>query len=60
MNSLNTTQTQTRSLTFSATLQIVAASLIALVVLYGVGFAGMDIAHNSAHDSRHSVAFPCH
>ena len=58
MNTLSTTQTD--SLTLSATLQIIAASLIALVVLYGVGFSEMDIAHNSAHDSRHSVAFPCH
>ena len=58
MNTLSTTQTD--SLTLSATLQIIATSLIALVVLYGVGFSEMDIAHNSAHDSRHSVAFPCH
>ena len=48
------------SLSISATLQIIAASLIALVVLYGVGFNEMDIAHNAAHDSRHSATFPCH
>jgi len=52
--------TQTKSLTISATLQIVAASLIAIVVLYGVGFNEMDIAHNSAHDARHAAVFPCH
>jgi len=56
----STAQTQPRSLTISLTLQIIAASIIAIVVLYGVGFAEMDVAHNSAHDSRHSVAFPCH
>ena len=61
MNTINTANTSlTRSLSFSATLQIAIASLIAVVVLYGVGFSEMDIAHNSAHDSRHSVAFPCH
>jgi cobalt transporter subunit CbtB len=48
------------SLTLSATLQIIATSLIALVVLYGVGFNEMDIAHNAAHDARHAAAFPCH
>ena len=48
------------TLSISTTLQIIAASLIAIVVLYGVGFNEMDIAHNSAHDSRHSIVFPCH
>ena len=48
------------SLTVSATLQIIASSLIAVVVLYGVGFNELDIAHNSAHDARHAAVFPCH
>jgi len=52
--------TNRKSLTISASLQIAAASLIAIVVLYGVGFNEMDIAHNSAHDARHSAVFPCH
>ena len=52
--------THNTTLILSATLQIIAASLIALVVLYGVGFNDMDIAHNAAHDARHSAAFPCH
>lgn len=40
--------------------QIVAAALLGLVVVAGVGFAPMDIAHNAAHDTRHTVSFPCH
>jgi cobalt transporter subunit CbtB len=52
--------TSRKILTISATLQILAASFIAIVVLYGVGFNEMDIAHNSAHDARHSAVFPCH
>ncbi len=44
----------------SATLQIIASALVAIVVLYGVGFNEMDIAHNSAHDARHAAVFPCH
>lgn len=56
----STQVTNEASLSISATLQIIAASLIAIVVLYGVGFNEMDIAHNAAHDSRHSVVFPCH
>ena len=48
------------TLSISATLQIIASSLIAIVILYGVGFNEMDIAHNSAHDARHAAVFPCH
>ncbi len=31
-----------------------------LIMLFAVGFAPVDVAHNAAHDSRHSAAFPCH
>ncbi|MCK5902468.1 MAG: CbtB-domain containing protein [Cocleimonas sp.] len=54
------TLAHTPSLSFSATLQIIATSLLALVILYGVGFSEVSIAHNSAHDARHATAFPCH
>ncbi len=40
--------------------QIFGAILLGLVMLYGVGFASIDVAHNAAHDGRHAVAFPCH
>lgn len=36
------------------------AGLLGLFILYGVGFAHSETIHNAAHDSRHSVAFPCH
>lgn len=35
------------------------AGFLGLVMIYGVGFAP-HIAHNVAHDTRHSAAFPCH
>lgn len=38
----------------------VVAGLLGLFILYGVGFAHSEAVHNAAHDSRHSVAFPCH
>lgn len=42
----------------------IAAATVALLlgtfILFGVGFAGADILHNAAHDSRHTIAFPCH
>lgn len=36
------------------------AALLGLVMLYGVGFASPQTIHNAAHDSRHSLTFPCH
>jgi cobalt transporter subunit CbtB len=37
-----------------------AAGLLGAVLLYGVGFAQPSLLHDAAHDSRHSMAFPCH
>lgn len=36
------------------------AFLIGAALVYTVGFAHMDVLHNAAHDTRHSLAFPCH
>lgn len=41
-------------------IQILAAALLGLGIILMVGFLPMDFAHNAAHDTRHSVAFPCH
>jgi cobalt transporter subunit CbtB len=41
-------------------LQLLGGSLLAIVILYGVGFAHIPVAHNAAHDVRHSQGFPCH
>ncbi|MBE0469076.1 MAG: CbtB-domain containing protein [Methyloprofundus sp.] len=61
MNSNNSlVQEQNISLASSKHLQLFAAAVLGLVILFGVGFAPMDMAHNAAHDTRHSVAFPCH
>ena len=29
-------------------------------VIWGVGFSHVPAWHNAAHDTRHSMAFPCH
>ena len=44
----------------NSSVQMAAAAILGRVVLMGVGFAPMDVAHNAAHDTRHSFAFPCH
>lgn len=38
----------------------VLAFLIGTTLLYGVGFASDMRLHNGAHDTRHSLGFPCH
>lgn len=40
--------------------QIFAALFFGMVVVIAIGFAPMSVAHNAAHDARHSLAFPCH
>lgn len=45
----------------SATLlQTISALTFGAIILYAVGFLPMDVAHNAAHDTRHTLAFPCH
>ena len=34
--------------------------LLGMFLLLGVGFAGPDIIHHAAHDTRHANLFPCH
>lgn len=38
----------------------VAAALLGMFLLYGVGFAQPQVLHNAAHDTRHAFTFPCH
>ena len=55
----NTTSANTKVSASSAT-QLIAALTLGVVMLAGVGFANLSIAHNAAHDARHALAFPCH
>ena len=60
MNSNNIDTIESASVSSTKNLQLLAAAALGMVILFGVGFASMDMAHNAAHDTRHSVAFPCH
>lgn len=53
-------QTRVRRGVLSLALQLVAAFILGGVVVYGAGFSVKAEAHNAAHDSRHTHAFPCH
>jgi len=37
----------------------IMAFLLGALIIFGVGF-GPGIMHNAAHDTRHTMAFPCH
>ncbi|NKB50146.1 MAG: hypothetical protein GKS02_12390 [Alphaproteobacteria bacterium] len=38
----------------------VLLAFFGLSLVWMSGFANADILHNGAHDSRHSLVFPCH
>lgn len=40
--------------------QTLAALVFGALVVLAVGFLPLEAAHNAAHDTRHSMAFPCH
>lgn len=50
----------TRASIRSETMGILGALALGLFVVFMVGFAGSSVLHAAAHDTRHSVAFPCH
>ena len=44
--------------------EVLKAAFVALFLgiglVYVVGFSHSDTAHDAAHDTRHSLSFPCH
>ena len=58
--SIHLSSTARTKLSTSTLVQIVSAVILGLAMIYGVGFAHMDVVHNAAHDVRHAFAFPCH
>ena len=43
-----------------ALLGALCAAFLGGFLIWGVGFSHIDVFHNAAHDTRHSMAFPCH
>jgi cobalt transporter subunit CbtB len=52
-------QVQAKS-TVSIVAQSLAALVFGMIIIFAVGFAPMEVAHNAAHDTRHGLTFPCH
>ena len=57
---LDLTQSTAGSRAIPALAQIAAAAILGLVMVYAAGFSTSAVAHNAAHDGRHSHSFPCH
>ena len=61
MSTSNTIQTNSLAPSLSkASTSYIGVLILGTLILTIVGFAPMDVAHNAAHDTRHSFAFPCH
>jgi len=54
------THTQDRATADFSLLPILASVAIGVFILYFTGFAQASEYHDSAHDTRHTLAFPCH
>ena len=55
------TDTQAGSVsTASVKATCAAVFLFGAALVFVVGFAHSSVLHNVAHDTRHSLAFPCH
>jgi cobalt transporter subunit CbtB len=53
--------TETSAIKLSeAVLPVVAALALGVLFVFAAGFAGPEVVHNAAHDSRHAFTFPCH
>jgi cobalt transporter subunit CbtB len=55
-----TTTITSRAAVLSHLPQALAAALLGLFIVLGVGFVPVQAVHNAAHDTRHGFAFPCH
>lgn len=55
--------THTNSVSLSLSKRLVAGLVLFAVggtLLFAVGLSNMAVAHNTAHDTRHAIGFPCH
>ncbi|EPX77271.1 CbtB domain-containing protein [Litoreibacter arenae] len=60
---MNKTKTATLNATHATDMSLVSilgAAALGLVLLFAAGFAQASVMHDTAHDQRHAMAFPCH
>lgn len=52
--------TQTKARIDADLMGIAGAVLLGLTLLFAAGFAQASVLHDTAHDMRHAMSFPCH
>ena len=52
--------TQTKARIDADLMGIAGAVTLGLFLLFAAGFAQATVMHDTAHDTRHAMAFPCH
>jgi len=55
---MTTTATGARTDVSLATILFVG--FIGVTLIFAAGFANAAVMHDAAHDTRHSISFPCH
>jgi cobalt transporter subunit CbtB len=58
MTAKTTTATGARADVNLATILFIAFA--GATIIFAVGFANAAVIHDAAHDTRHSISFPCH
>ena len=53
-------QTQSKARIDADMMGIAGAVLLGLTLLFAAGFAQASVLHDTAHDMRHAMSFPCH
>lgn len=51
---------QTEAQSSADLMGIAGAVVLGLILLFAAGFAQASIVHDTAHDTRHAMSFPCH
>lgn len=52
--------TQSKAAQNADLMGIAGAVLLGLTLLFAAGFAQASVLHDTAHDMRHAMSFPCH
>ena len=60
MTTKTTTATITGARADAGLATILFVAFIGVTLLFAAGFANAAVMHDAAHDTRHSIGFPCH
>ncbi|HNN86031.1 MAG: CbtB domain-containing protein [Pseudomonadales bacterium] len=60
MTAVTSTAVSIHTATRTDVLPALSSIAAGILLIFAVGFSHMSVAHNAAHDTRHTAAFPCH